>query len=171
MKPRHVRAALLSLWILVGGIPALADGGETAPNGSSAPAGDAGKPEMSRSISAPERESLEGRRSKVIVYYFHRKVRCDECLAVEKLSKGIVAKEFPELLTTGRLEFRAVLLDDKDNWHYVDEFLLTGPSLVIADTRDNGVVRWKKLEKVWDLIGAASEFRSYVVEAIEEYSR
>lgn len=112
-----------------------------------------------------------GCRSKVVVHYFHRKVRCRECLAVEDLSKRIVAEEFQELVASGRLEFRSVLLDDPDNWHYVDEFLLTSPSLVIAETRDSGVVRWKKLDAVWDLIGTPSELRSYVVEAIEEYVR
>lgn len=150
MMLRRVLAGVLLPLIVAVGCRAAAGTVDSVPAGPSVPA---------------------GYRSKVVVHYFHRKVRCQECLAVEDLSKRIVAKAFPELVASGRLEFRSVLLDDPDNWHYVDEFLLTSPSLVIAETRDNGVVRWKKLEKVWDLIGAAREFHSYVVEAIEEYLR
>ncbi len=110
-------------------------------------------------------------RSKVIVHYFHRKVRCQECLAVEDLARRIVARQFVTHVTAGRLEFRSVLLDDPDNWHYVDEFLLTSPSLVVAEMGEDGTVRWKKLEKVWDMIATESECRSYVVGEIEEYLR
>lgn len=162
-------AALLFWGILVAGLPAVAGGAETGSGATSPSARGTGKPEVPQSISPLERESADGRRSKVTVYYFHRKVRCNECLAVEKISKDVVAKALPEPVAIGRLEFRSILLDDKDNWHFVDEFLLTSPSLVIAETRDGQTVRWRNLDGVWDLLGSESGFSAYVHRAIEEF--
>ncbi len=110
-------------------------------------------------------------RTKIVVYYFHRRVRCQECLTIEDLSKKAVGERYPKLLASGRLEFRPVLLDDPDNWHYVDEFLLSSPSLVVAETGDGGTVRWKKLDGVWELVGSQRDFHSYIVDAIDEYLR
>ncbi len=118
-----------------------------------------------------EPSSRAAYRTKIVVYYFHRKVRCQECLTIEDLSKKAVGEKYPKLLASGRLEFRPVLLDDPDNWHYVDGFLLTSPSLVVAETGDSGTVRWKKLDRVWELVGSQREFRSYIVDAIDEYLR
>ncbi len=148
---RRVLTVVLLPWILAAGYAAAGGGGGA--------------------VVSAEPSNRTGYHTKVVVHYFHRKVRCQECLTIEELSRKAVVEKYPKLLASGRLEFRAVLLDDPDNWHYVDEFLLTSPSLVVAETRDGGTVRWKKLDRVWELVGSQREFHSYVVDAIDEYLR
>jgi hypothetical protein len=51
----------------------------------------------------------------------------------------------------------------------VDEFLLAGPSLVIAEMREERMVRWKNADMIWDLLGSENDFSAYVGRAIEEF--
>ena len=171
MKTQHVLIWLLPLVAFVAGCPAFGHGIDEESTKSSVLEGVAGKLNGSRSVVPPEGVPNEARRSKVTVYYFHRKVRCEGCLAVEKLSKRRIERGFPEPLRAGRLEFRPVLLDDKENWHYVDDYLLTGPSLVIIETLGERTVRWRTMDKVWDLLGSEDDFFSYVSLGIEEFLR
>ncbi len=43
--------------------------------------------------------------------------------------------------------------------------------LVVAGTGDSGIVRWKKPDRVWELVGLQRDFHSYVVGAMDEYLR
>jgi hypothetical protein len=118
----------------------------------------------------PDASSPEGNR-KVVVYYFHGRVRCVSCVKIESLSGKAIRERFPEELRTGRLAFRDVNVEEPGNRHFIDDYRLTSQSLVIVEYRDGRQVRWKNLEKVWVLLGSEEKFFPYVQEGVSSYLR
>ena len=99
---------------------------------------------------------------KLVAYYFHLNQRCNTCRAIERQAKEAVDADFPEALMSGRVEWRAVNLDDPGNDHYYRDFQLTGSSLLLVDLVDGKPSRFKALQKTWDLVADPPAFRAYV---------
>ncbi len=121
------------------------------PSASAAPAG----------IAAPAAEARPAPR-KLVAYYFHLNKRCNTCRAIERQAKEAVEAGFPEALMSGRVEWRAVNLDDAGNDHYYQDFQLTGSSLVLVDLVEGKPSRFKALPKTWDLVADPPAFQAYV---------
>jgi hypothetical protein len=105
----------------------------------------------------------------VVAYYFHGRVRCASCVKVGSLSGKAIRDRFPEELRTGLLAFREVNIDEPENRHFIDDYGLSGQSLVIVEYRDGRQLRWKNLEKVWTLLDSEKEFLPYVQEGVSSY--
>lgn len=99
---------------------------------------------------------------KLVAYYFHLNKRCNTCRTIERQAKEAIETGFPEDLMSGRLEWRAVNLDDPGNDHFYKDFQLTGSALVLVDLVDGKLARFKQLSKTWDLVADAPAFASYV---------
>jgi len=99
---------------------------------------------------------------KLVAYYFHLNKRCNTCRTIERLAKEAIETGFPEDLMSGRVEWRAVNLDDPGNDHYYKDFQLTGSALVLVDLVDGKPSRFKQMQKTWDLFADAPAFAAYV---------
>jgi hypothetical protein len=99
---------------------------------------------------------------KFIAYYFHRTLRCPTCLKIERTAKQAIEKGFAPDLKSGRLEWRAVNIEEPGNEHFEKDFELESSSLVLVEMNDDQVVRWKNLEQVWELVGNPARFDAYV---------
>jgi hypothetical protein len=99
---------------------------------------------------------------KLVSTYFHVNKRCNTCRAIERQARESVETGFPEALMSGRLEWRAVNLDDPGNDHFYTDFQLTGSSLVLVDFVEGKVARFKALQKTWDLVADPPAFQTYV---------
>jgi hypothetical protein len=99
---------------------------------------------------------------KVIVYYFHRTVRCPTCLAIEEQARKAVETGYEEELAAGKLEWHAVNIEEPGNEHFEDDFGLSTSSLVLVEMKGDEVVRWKDLAKVWELVHEEPAFQKYV---------
>ena len=99
---------------------------------------------------------------KLIAYYFHRTQRCRTCLAIEADAEEALKDACPEALATGRLEWRTVNVEEPANERFVKDYQLTESSLVLVYTEDGAQEEWRKLERVWDLVGDELEFKAYV---------
>ena len=106
---------------------------------------------------------------KVIAYYFHGNFRCVSCVKIETLSRKVVTEGFPEEIETGRLEFRKVNVDEPQNRHFVEEYQLSGKSLVIVELRDGRRIRWRNMQDVWTLLDSEPEFISYVRDGVSAF--
>ena len=107
--------------------------------------------------------------AKVVAYYFHTNKRCNTCRAIENQARDAIDAGFPEALMSGRLEWRAVNLDDPGNDHFYQDFQLTGGSLVLVDLVDGKAARFKTLGKTWDLVADPPAFRSYATAEINAW--
>ena len=76
--------------------------------------------------------------AKIIAYYFHGSFRCATCTNMEKYSKEAIEANFKDALTSGKLEFKAVNVEDRGNEHFVNDYKLI-PS--------RSFFRWSKTTK------------------------
>ena len=91
-------------------------------------------------------------KDKVIVYYLHGNRRCATCMKFESFSKEALEGAFAESLKDGRLEWRAVNVDEPDNGHFVGDYQLYSKSIVVVKMRDGEQVEWKNLKRIWELV-------------------
>jgi len=106
---------------------------------------------------------------KVIAYYFHGAFRCATCRRLEELSNEAVKTGFPKELKGGVIEWRAVNVEEKDTEHFVQDYKLYTKSLVLAEMNGDKQVKWKNLEKIWDLVKDKEAFINYVQDEVKMY--
>jgi len=107
--------------------------------------------------------------STVVAYYFHRTIRCPTCIAIEQNAAEVITNRFKEQLANQRLVWLPFNLDDEAGSQFEKEFGISGSTLVVAEIRDGNFVRFKKLDKVWELIGDVDAFHAYVRNEVKEY--
>ena len=105
----------------------------------------------------------------VIAYYFHRTFRCPTCRAIEAKAAQVIEKNFAQELADGRLTWMPFNLDDPGGKEFEKEFDVSISTLVIAKMKGDNNTEYKKLEKVWDLLGDPEGFSRYVTEEVNEY--
>jgi len=98
----------------------------------------------------------------VVAYYFHGNVRCATCKKIEAFADEAVHQGFQEMLENGALTWRVVNVDEPENRHFIDDFQLVTRSVVLAEYDDDAIIRWKNLDKVWQLVRSKDAFIDYV---------
>ena len=106
-------------------------------------------------------DALEESRT-VVVYYFHGNRRCNTCRTIEAYTEEAIQSAFPEELGSGRVEWRAVNIDQPENKHFIDDFQLSTRTVVFVDMQNGAQEKWIKLEKVWELVRDKTGFFDYI---------
>ncbi len=109
--------------------------------------------------------------TKVIVYYFHGSFRCYTCTNMEKYSREAVETNFKKELASGKLEFKAVNVEERDNEHFVDDYKLYTKSLILSMVKDGKEVKSKNLDKIWQLARNKKKFISYVTSEVTAFMK
>lgn len=99
---------------------------------------------------------------RVVVHYFHGRVRCVSCNKIEALSKKAIDEAFAADIKAGRLAQVVIDVDQPGNEHYVKDYALTGSAVVVVDGRSGAGGRWKNLEEVWTLLDDEPAFSRYI---------
>jgi hypothetical protein len=99
---------------------------------------------------------------RVIAYYFHGNTRCATCRKIEAYADEAIHQGFAEMLENGSLTWRVVNVDEPEHRHFIDDFQLVTRSVVLAEYDDDEIVRWKNLDKVWQLVRKKDAFVDYV---------
>lgn len=107
--------------------------------------------------------------SKVIAYYLHGSFRCPTCYKLEQYSKEAIETNFKDALASGKLEFKAINVEDKGNEHFTKDYQLYTKSLVISLVKDGKEVKSKNLTKIWDYVGNKQMFFDYVTGEIKDF--
>ena len=105
----------------------------------------------------------------VRVYYFHGNARCVSCRKIEALAGEAVRAAFPGEMKQGKVEWLAVNIEEPANKHFIQDYRLYTKSLVVVDLVDGTQVRWKNLEKIWELLRDDEAFRQYVQGEVKSY--
>jgi len=100
----------------------------------------------------------------VVAYYLHTTFRCSTCRRLEALSREALEQGFSQDLSSGKLAFKVVNVEEPGNEHFVKDFQLVTKSLVLVEYKDGKVVRWKNLPKIWQLVRDRDAFIRYVQE-------
>ncbi len=105
-----------------------------------------------------------------IVYYFHNHLRCQTCLSMESMAAETVDYDFLDAVEQGLLAMRTVDVQDEGNEHFVAEFGLDGPTLILVEQDPGGrVLRWEDLDRIWELADKPVAFRAYVRENLHRF--
>lgn len=107
----------------------------------------------------------------IVATYFHTTVRCDSCYRIETYAASDITQDFAGPMAEGRVVWRVVNVDEPENAHFIKDYQLFTKSLVLSEQVGGKEVRWKNLERVWNLLGDQSGFREYVREEVQAFLR
>ncbi len=107
--------------------------------------------------------------STVVVTYFHTTARCLSCLKIEELTNATMTMHFAGPLAEKKVLWRLVNTDEPPNAHYVKDYGLYTKSVVVSELKDGKEVRWKNLDRVWQLLGSPDAFQSYVEREVRAF--
>lgn len=108
--------------------------------------------------------------ARVIAYYFHGTTRCVTCKRIEAFAREAIGESFPDAIKDGRLEVRSVNYEEPRNEHFLEDYRLSSPSLVLVDPRMTGRPgSWKILQEVWQLNNDKPAFAAYVKDEVGKF--
>lgn len=105
----------------------------------------------------------------VVVFYFHRTVRCHSCLQIEEWAKQAIEMRFAGELGGGVIEWCPINIEESGNEHFEKDYELTAQSLVLVRMRDGQPAEWKNLKSVWELLGDYGRFTEYVQTEVSSF--
>ena len=113
--------------------------------------------------------TADDQRDRLIVYYFHGKVRCPACRNIEVYAHEAVTKGFPIEVGDGRIEWKVVDFEEPGNQCFVKDFELVAPSVVLVEMRGGVRTRWKNLPEVWELFDDKPTFVALVQKEVQAF--
>ncbi len=160
MNSRRIVTIGLLVWVVVG-LAYYASRETAAKTPRGANAGVSVSPEQPNAEAA-----MSGAGRQVLVYYFHRTMRCDTCRAIETGSFHALSDTFEKELVSGALIWNAVNLDQPENGHFIQDFALSRNGIVLAVVKDDAVAEWENLDQVWELYTDEAALGRYVTEEV-----
>jgi len=119
--------------------------------------------EATRPPATPEQATaVEEAGPRFIAYYFRNNIRCKSCKLIEAYTTETVTGEYADQIEDGLLEFLVVNVDEPEHKHFVKKYALYTKHVVLAEFDQGGQVRWKNLDRVWELLKDEESFRSYI---------
>lgn len=112
-----------------------------------------------RSLDAAGAASLTA--PEVVLYYFHRTLRCESCLATEALLAETVQTFYGDELASGTLVWLPRNLDDPENARFEEQFALEYNTAVVVRMDGREIASWKHLDKLWEFLDQKDEFLAY----------
>jgi len=109
--------------------------------------------------------------AKVKVYYFHGTFRCYTCTNMEEYSREAIEANFKDALTSGKLEFLSVNVEDRGNEHFVNDYQLYTKTLILSLVKDGKEVKSKNLDKIWEYARNKQKFIDYVTSEISGFMK
>lgn len=97
-----------------------------------------------------------------VVYYFYTNTRCSSCKTIEAYTREAVEKNFTAGYNGWKVVFKGVNVEDEPNAHFVQDYFLDSKSVVVRKFSGDKPLKWRKLEKVWRLLGDKEAFVNYV---------
>lgn len=109
--------------------------------------------------------------AKVIAYYFHGTFRCYTCINMEKYSREAIEGNFKDIFQSGKLEFKAINVEERGNEHFAKDYQLYTKSLILSLVKDGKEVKSKNLDKIWEYAHNKQRFIDYVTSEIKDFMK
>ena len=116
------------------------------------------------SPATPPKDTLDS--SYIEAYYFHGNSRCYTCNTIEAYTKETLESDFAEEIAHKDLLFRVINAETPENYHFIQEFQLTNPTVILARKEEGQVLQFKNLNQVWKLVKNKEQFRTYIREEV-----
>lgn len=105
----------------------------------------------------------------VIAYYFYGTVRCETCLLTEVLAKAVIEQQFSVELAANRLRFASVNYDLPENAHFLTDYKLPCPLLVLVRKTEGHAEEWKQLGDTWQRVHDPPKLNNYVESEVKKF--
>jgi hypothetical protein len=102
------------------------------------------------------------------VYYFHSNARCPTCRAIESQAREAVENDFASQLDGGQMVWKTLNYEEPASADLVKQFDIQMPVVVVAKMKDGEIGQWKRLDRVWALVGDKPAFLAYVSDEIRQ---
>jgi hypothetical protein len=112
-----------------------------------------------------QQESTE----RVVVYYFHGNARCVSCRNIEKYTKEALEKYFFDKITSGRIDYQVINVEEEGNGHYTKDYKLYTKSVVFSKVKNGKEIAYKNLEQVWQYLRNKEKFCEYIKDEAEKF--
>jgi hypothetical protein len=131
------------------------------------------KPEAKQAAGAPPVAAAAAERvaetDRVVAYYFHRTIRCETCLRIEKQAHEVITNRFGAEVAMERLVFKPVNYEKPENAHFLEDYQLGGPSLVLVRQKGGKDVERKVLGQTWDFAHIPPKLDLYIEEETRKF--
>ncbi len=114
----------------------------------------------SRKVELSE-EKADEKVDRLEVVYFHATQRCFSCIELDRLTKDTIYEFFQAELRDGRIEFKEINVDLRENKELVTKFRARGSSLYINKIYENKNVIEEDV-MVWRLLNDEVRFKNYL---------
>jgi len=104
---------------------------------------------------------------KILVYYMHTTFRCVTCNTIERMAKEVVETDFGEALAAGRIEWREVNFQERED--LAKKYDIASSCVVVVRIEDGVETGFQRLDDVWTLSDKPAQFSEYVAGAITKY--
>jgi len=103
----------------------------------------------------------------ISVYYFYANPRCYSCQMIEEYTRFSVESNFKNDYKGYKVVFKAIDVGEQNNRHYIQDYWLSSKSVVVQKFINEKPIKWKRLDKVWQLLGSKDTFVNYVTSEIK----
>jgi thiol-disulfide isomerase/thioredoxin len=107
----------------------------------------------------------------LLVYYFHSKTRCPTCRDIESQSQAVVQSAFAAELGSGDVVWKVLNYEERPVADLAKKFEIQMPVVVLAKMKGGEIADWKRLDRVWALVGDKAGFATYVRDEINKMLR
>jgi hypothetical protein len=104
----------------------------------------------------------------LMVYYFYGNTRCPTCRSIESQSHDAVHTDFAAQLKSGAIKWKKLNYEAPSGAELGKKFEIQVPVVVLARMKDGEIEGWKRLDKVWALVGEKPAFAEYVRSEIDQ---
>jgi len=118
---------------------------------------------------SPATNATNAPSQQVIAYYFHGTVRCETCLKIEQQAKAVIERQFKTELAAHRLVFKSVNYDLPENAHFLLDYKLPCPSLVLVRQKDGKDDQRALLGDIWQLVENPVKFNGYIETEVNKF--
>ncbi|MEW6411147.1 MAG: nitrophenyl compound nitroreductase subunit ArsF family protein [Candidatus Zixiibacteriota bacterium] len=108
--------------------------------------------------------------AKLIVYYVHGTRRCATCKKLEAYTQEAIESGFVKELEAGTIEWQTVNTDEEGNSHFIQDYQLYTKSVILSEVQDGKELRWKNLDKIWELVrGDKEAYIKYIQDEVKAF--
>lgn len=122
-----------------------------------------------KAATAPPPVAEHGTNVEVIAYYFHGTMRCETCLKIERQAREAIERRFAVEVAEKRLVFQPVNYDQPENAHFLKDYKLACPSLVLAREMGGKEQDWKLLGQTWECVHIPPKLNLYIEEETSKF--
>ena len=101
------------------------------------------------------------------VYYFYANPRCYSCQMIEDYTRFSVESNFKSDYNGYKVVFKLIDVGEPSNKHYIQDYWLSSKSVVAQKFINEKPIKWKRLDKVWQLLESKDTFVNYVTSEIK----